>query len=308
MTLLQSVAREGTYLSAIGRTMFRMRHVKPDSPATIVDIVEGHAQSTPDTIALLCLDRTVTYRQLTEGANRYAHWALAQGVTHGEAVALLMENRPEYVMAWLGLLKVGAIAALRGGVSIGAVDAHSRQGGGVDDRHPAVARLLHDHVGHHVARLGRAEAVARPGVERADKVARVMQRVLIAMRRVLQARPLAIGEEGEVAAADRQGDVAMRRVFRQRMQLEAKALLERACADTRGVEALHELQRRAEVVGVHVELVGHQRRQLLEGALEVPVVVEAVDDHAGERPVAIAKHSPASSRSCRAASRAEGRL
>jgi fatty-acyl-CoA synthase len=112
MGVLQSVARETAYLSAVGRTMFRMRHVKPDSPSTIVDIVEGHARQTPDAPALLCLDQTVSYRALDEGANRYAHWALAQGVQRGEAVAVFMENRAEYVMAWLGLLKVGAIAAL----------------------------------------------------------------------------------------------------------------------------------------------------------------------------------------------------
>jgi fatty-acyl-CoA synthase len=112
MGVLQSVARETAYLSAVGRTMFRMRHVKPDSPATIVDLIEGYARQTPDAPALLYLDQTVSYRALDEGANRYAHWALAQGVQRGEAVALFMENRPEYVMAWLGLLKVGAIAAL----------------------------------------------------------------------------------------------------------------------------------------------------------------------------------------------------
>src|SRR5690348_14502665 len=112
MSLLLSVARESAYLSAIGRTMFRMRHVQPDSPTTIVDIVEALARNKPDNIALLYLDRVVTYRDLNDGANRYARWALMQGVQRGEAVALLMENRPDYVMAWLGLLKAGAIAAL----------------------------------------------------------------------------------------------------------------------------------------------------------------------------------------------------
>ncbi|HEY1710903.1 MAG TPA: long-chain-acyl-CoA synthetase [Rhizomicrobium sp.] len=112
MSLLQSVAREYAYVSSVGRVFFRMRHVKPDSPVTFVDIIEELAREKPDNIALLYLDRTVSYRVLDEGANRYAHWALSQGVMRGDAVALLMENRPEYVMAWLGLLKAGAVAAL----------------------------------------------------------------------------------------------------------------------------------------------------------------------------------------------------
>lgn len=125
MSLLQSVARESAYLSAIGRTMFRMRHVKPDSPTTIVDIVEGFAREKPDNIALLYLDQVVTYRALDEGANRYAHWAMAQGIKPGEAVVLLMENRPAYVMAWLGIMKVGGIAALVNTNLRGAPLAHS---------------------------------------------------------------------------------------------------------------------------------------------------------------------------------------
>src|SRR5262245_64479046 len=38
-----------------------------------------------------------------------------------------------------------------------------RQRGRIDARHPALAQLLHQHVGHHVARLGGAEAVSRLG-------------------------------------------------------------------------------------------------------------------------------------------------
>jgi fatty-acyl-CoA synthase len=41
-----------------------------------------------------------------------AHWALAHGLRSGDAVALLMENRPEYVATWAGLAKVGVVAAL----------------------------------------------------------------------------------------------------------------------------------------------------------------------------------------------------
>src|SRR5689334_14986139 len=125
MSLLETIGRETAYISAVGRTLARMRSVKPDSPHTIVDIIERLAREKPDNPALLYLDRTVTYRALDEGANRYAHWALAQGVKAGDAVALLMENRPEYVMAWLGLLKVGAIAALINTNLQGAALAHS---------------------------------------------------------------------------------------------------------------------------------------------------------------------------------------
>jgi fatty-acyl-CoA synthase len=109
---MDAVRREAIYISSVGRTLFRMRHVKPDSPITVVDVVEQQARATPDAPAVLCLDRTWTYRDLDEASNRYARWARAAGVAKGEVVALLMENRPEYLAAWLGLHKAGATAAL----------------------------------------------------------------------------------------------------------------------------------------------------------------------------------------------------
>ena len=45
-------------------------------------------------------------------ANRYARWALAQGIAKGDTVCLLMPNRPEYLAIWLGLTRIGAVVAL----------------------------------------------------------------------------------------------------------------------------------------------------------------------------------------------------
>ncbi len=112
MGLLDGLARETTYITSLARTLYWMRHVKPDSTRTISDIVEDFARATPDAIAVLYQDRTITYRALEEGATRYARWALDRGIKRGDAVALLMEGCPEYLMAWLGLVKLGAIVAL----------------------------------------------------------------------------------------------------------------------------------------------------------------------------------------------------
>ena len=125
MGLFDAVRRESIYLSAIGRTLFRMRHVRPDSPIIISDIVGRFARATPDSPAILYQDRTVSYAALRAGANRYANWARSAGIGRGDVVALLMENRPEYLMAWLGLVKIGAIAALINTNLNGAPLAHS---------------------------------------------------------------------------------------------------------------------------------------------------------------------------------------
>jgi fatty-acyl-CoA synthase len=112
MELWDAIAREATYIRSVGRTLLRMRHVKPDSPITIADIVEGFARDKPQNLAILYQDRTLTYRDLDRAANRYANWARVHGIGRGGVVALLMENCPDYIAAWLGLVKLGAVVAL----------------------------------------------------------------------------------------------------------------------------------------------------------------------------------------------------
>jgi len=110
--VLESLRREYIYIGCIARTLWRMRHVGPDSTRTIADIVEEIAAKRPSSDAVFYQDRTLSYRQFDEGANRIARWAEAQAIKRGEVVALLMENRPEYLMVWIGLIKVGVVAAL----------------------------------------------------------------------------------------------------------------------------------------------------------------------------------------------------
>jgi fatty-acyl-CoA synthase len=66
-----------------------------------------------------------SYGEANAAANRIAHWALERGVGPGQTVALLMENRPEYLFAWLGLAKAGATIALLHAEARGAALAHA---------------------------------------------------------------------------------------------------------------------------------------------------------------------------------------
>ena len=65
-----------------------------------------------DKPALISDLETLTYRALAARANRYARWALAQGLRKGEVVCLLMPNRPEYLAIWLGITRAGGAVAL----------------------------------------------------------------------------------------------------------------------------------------------------------------------------------------------------
>jgi fatty-acyl-CoA synthase len=112
MSLIAAIRREYIYSTSILRTLWLLRRIKPDSTRTIVDIVEGFARRTPHAPAIYYLAEVMSYRQLDERANRYANWALSQGIGKGDCVALFMENRPDFLCCWLGLFKAGASVAL----------------------------------------------------------------------------------------------------------------------------------------------------------------------------------------------------
>jgi fatty-acyl-CoA synthase len=75
-------------------------------------VIDAHAAQHRETLALLSERESLTYGMLVERSNRYARWALVQDIAKGEAVGLLMPNRPEYLAIWLGITKIGGLAAL----------------------------------------------------------------------------------------------------------------------------------------------------------------------------------------------------
>ena len=75
-------------------------------------VIEELAETRGDAPALLSARECLTYRALDDRVNRYARWALEQNLGKGEAVCLVMPNRPEYMAIWLGITKVGAVVSL----------------------------------------------------------------------------------------------------------------------------------------------------------------------------------------------------
>jgi fatty-acyl-CoA synthase len=75
-------------------------------------VIEELTAQSGDTPALLSDRECLTYRQLSRRINQYARWALDQGLCKGEVVGLLMANRPEYIVIWLGITSVGGVVSL----------------------------------------------------------------------------------------------------------------------------------------------------------------------------------------------------
>lgn len=109
---LESLRRDARFLSVGARIAWHMRNVKPDGSLTVADLVEQRAARTPDAEAIRFEGRIITWAEYDRAGNRYANWARELGIGSGDVVALLMENRPEFLFCWLGLAKLGAIGAL----------------------------------------------------------------------------------------------------------------------------------------------------------------------------------------------------
>jgi benzoate-CoA ligase len=63
-----------------------------------------------DKIAIECGDERVTYQQLLENTNRAGNALLALGVRPEERVLLLLLDTPEFLYAFFGAIKIGAVA------------------------------------------------------------------------------------------------------------------------------------------------------------------------------------------------------
>jgi fatty-acyl-CoA synthase len=86
--------------------------IEADPCRLFADVVEDWSARAPDRPALISEAGTFSYRQLAERINRYARWAHSAGIGSGDTVCLFMPSRPDYIAAWLGISRVGGVAAL----------------------------------------------------------------------------------------------------------------------------------------------------------------------------------------------------
>ena len=76
-------------------------------PLTLPALFAAQAARTPDAVAVVFEDRTLTYAALDAHANRLAHHLQSLGVGPETVVGLCVERSPEMVIGLLGILKAG---------------------------------------------------------------------------------------------------------------------------------------------------------------------------------------------------------
>src|SRR5690349_23613389 len=86
------------------------RCVRRAGALTVGDLLRVQAMRTPDAPAVTEDDRTLSYAAFNVRVNRAANALRTLGVARGARVAILSENRTEYVELEFACAKIGAIA------------------------------------------------------------------------------------------------------------------------------------------------------------------------------------------------------
>ena len=124
MPLLKQVGRELETARILIGTLKWTKPTERVNTTLVADDLEASVDRNAGRVAFRFEGHDTTYEAFDARANRYAHWALRQGLQPGDVVALFMGNAPDYVACWYGLSKVGVVTALINSGLTGASLAH----------------------------------------------------------------------------------------------------------------------------------------------------------------------------------------
>ncbi len=82
-----------------------------DYEQTAYDLFYQTAEKYPNKTALNFLGKKITYDELRQLAGEFSIFLLRKSIRHGDRVSILLPNCPQFVIAYLGILKIGAVVA-----------------------------------------------------------------------------------------------------------------------------------------------------------------------------------------------------
>ncbi|MBW1817751.1 MAG: AMP-binding protein, partial [Deltaproteobacteria bacterium] len=77
---------------------------------TLAQMLDDTAREHPDYIATTLYDSDLTYGEIAKKVNETAHALAGLGVGKGDRVALILPNSPTYMIAFFGIIRLGAVA------------------------------------------------------------------------------------------------------------------------------------------------------------------------------------------------------
>lgn len=94
------------------RTLVSLLRYRDKHRLSLGALIERAAKQYPDHVAIKFEERQVTYAELDEQSSRMAHELIGAGLKPGQAVAILMDNRPELLAVVVAVAKAGGVAGM----------------------------------------------------------------------------------------------------------------------------------------------------------------------------------------------------
>jgi fatty-acyl-CoA synthase len=112
MLVTKAVSAPDTPSKAWARALAYTAPIAQNPSLTLPTLINDLGEKFGDRPAVLGENVTLSYRQLAARVNQFSRWSLEQGLGPGDVACLVMQNCPDYLAAWLGITRTGAVASL----------------------------------------------------------------------------------------------------------------------------------------------------------------------------------------------------
>ncbi len=112
MGIADRIRAETVFAANMARTLARVLPLARNRKRTLPLFAAEQARKYGDRPLFMSRNETLTYAQYNAIGNRYARWAMANGIKKGDAVCLMMPNRALYPAIWLGIARAGGVTAM----------------------------------------------------------------------------------------------------------------------------------------------------------------------------------------------------
>ncbi|HEX5659624.1 MAG TPA: AMP-binding protein, partial [Polyangiales bacterium] len=112
MSRLEQVKSRVYELQCLAPMAREVYKILPGMPWGVSRLLDIRVAAEPNGLALAYLDERYTWRDLDRKANQYARFFQSRGIGQGDTVALLMDNRPDFIFIFQALARLRAVASL----------------------------------------------------------------------------------------------------------------------------------------------------------------------------------------------------
>lgn len=99
-------------LPTILRTQKQVLNVGTDNRESWGSMLEENAQMFPDNAAVKSAEGNLSWREYNEAVNRCANFFISTGLQKGDVACVFLENRPELLIVYSAMAKIGAVNSM----------------------------------------------------------------------------------------------------------------------------------------------------------------------------------------------------